>query len=318
MSIWVDVDGWPVPPIVLLVCLAVEILYFRGWFVFVKEERARETDRTRTALPQSDSESGTIAWDSWQLRSVYFFVAILIALIGDSHLVELFSHRLFWVHMVQHLFLLVVIAPLLVASAPLLPMWYGLPEWARRLLGALARSKATKPLYYAGHWLRHPAVSSLLLMAGMWVWHWPTLYDLALTNEAIHDWCEHLTFIAVSVLFWSQVIPSPPLVPRAGYIGRLACLGFAIVQNVLLAILLAFSQVALYAPYAHLVTAPGSFTALQDQQLGAGIMWTFGDVPFLIAVGAIIFQWLATHPDSDQTAPQHKAVSAAPKEQALP
>ena len=41
MSIWVDADGWPVPPIVLLACLAVEILYFRGWFVFVKEERTR-------------------------------------------------------------------------------------------------------------------------------------------------------------------------------------------------------------------------------------------------------------------------------------
>jgi hypothetical protein len=132
MSIWVDADGWPVPPIVLLACLVVEILYFRGWFVFVKEERATGTPRTRTVLPSDESEFGAIAWDSWLLRGVYFFVAILIALIGDSQLVDFFSGRLFWVHMVQHLFLLVIIGPLLVASAPLLPMWYGLPGWARR------------------------------------------------------------------------------------------------------------------------------------------------------------------------------------------
>lgn len=318
MSIWFDAYGWPVPPIVLLGCLAAEILYFRGWFIFAKEERARETDRPKVALPQSDSEFSAIVLDSWLLRGVYFFSAILIAIIGDSHLVDYFSGRLFWVHMVQHLFLLVVIAPLLVASAPLLPMWYGLPAWARKVLAGLARSKAAKPFYAIGHWLRQPVVSCLLLMAGMWIWHWPTLYDLALTNETIHDWCEHLTFIAVSVIFWTQVIPSPPLTLRLGYIGRLASLGFAIIQNVVLAILLAFSQVALYAPYAHIVTAPGGFTALQDQQLGAGIMWTFGDFPFLIAIGALILQWLATQPDSDQPALQSKTASSVPKEQIVP
>jgi cytochrome c oxidase assembly factor CtaG len=313
MSIWVDVDGWPVPPIVLLGCLAAEILYFRGWIVFVKEERARETAKAKTAVRRDDSDFGTIAWDSWLLRGIYFFIAILVALIGDSAPVDFFSGRLFWVHMVQHLFLLVVIAPLLVASAPLLPMWYGLPGWSRRLLRRLTGSRAARLFYTPGHWLRQPVVSCLLLMAGMWIWHWPALYDLALTNETIHDWCEHLTFIAVSILFWTQVIPSPPLAPRAGYIGRLGCLGFAIVQNVALAILLAFSQQALYAPYAHIVTAPGAFTALQDQQLGAGIMWTFGDVPFLIAVGALILQWLATQSDSDQAAPQAEVVSSVPE-----
>lgn len=318
MSIWVDADGWPVPPIVLLGCLVAEILYFRGWFVFVKEERARGTAGAKTAVILDGYEVDTIAWDSWLLRGVYFFVAVLLALIGDSHLVDYFSGRLFWVHMVQHLFLLVIIAPLLVASAPLLPMWNGLPERVRRVLGALAKSKASKPFYYVGHSLRHPVVSSLLMMVGMWIWHWPTLYDLALTNEVIHDWCEHLTFIAVSVIFWSQVIPSPPLYPRVGSIGRLACLGFAIIQNVVLAILLAFSPGALYAPYAHIVAAPGGFTALQDQQLGAGIMWTFGDVPFMIAIGFNIVQWLTTQSNSDQPASQSKTVSAAPKEQVLP
>ena len=81
MSIWVDADGWPVPPIVLLGCLIAEILYFRGWFVFVKEERARGTTGARTAVSLDGYEVATIAWDSWQLRGVYFFVAVLIALV---------------------------------------------------------------------------------------------------------------------------------------------------------------------------------------------------------------------------------------------
>src|SRR5215470_14771 len=38
MTIWADVNGWPVPPTVLVGCLVAEILYFRGWCVLVKAE----------------------------------------------------------------------------------------------------------------------------------------------------------------------------------------------------------------------------------------------------------------------------------------
>ncbi len=41
MSIWVDANGWPIPPSVLLGCLIAEILYFRGWRVLVKAEQAK-------------------------------------------------------------------------------------------------------------------------------------------------------------------------------------------------------------------------------------------------------------------------------------
>ena len=128
----------------------------------------------------------------------------------------------------------------------------------------------------------------------------PDHRNLALTNDTIHDWLEHSTFLAVSFLFWTQVMPSPPLRPRLGYIGRMSCVGSAIVQNLILAVLLAFVSHPLYAPYVQLATARGGFSALQDQQLGAGIMWTFGDVPFGIAFGILVQRWLATQPDRDE------------------
>jgi cytochrome c oxidase assembly factor CtaG len=297
MSIWVYADGWPIPPVVLLGCLVVDVLYFRGLRVLLEEEKKA------AGVTNSPNLTGNewFRWDSWRWRGVYFVSAIVLALAGDSAPFDIFSARLFWVHMVQHLLLLVIIAPLLVAAAPWRPVWLGLPGGVRRFLKAFAKLKVGQAVYRSGyqpgHWLRQPAVSCALLIVGMWVWHWPTLYDLALTNDTIHDWCEHLTFLVVGVLFWTQVIPSPPLHPRVGYIGQLICLLVAIFQNVVLAMILAFSQVPLYAPYAHLATVSGGFTALQDQQLGAGIMWTFGDVPFFIAVGVIFVRWFAAHTD---------------------
>ncbi len=257
MNIWADANGWPVPPIILLGCLVAEILYYRGWRMLVKAEQARQAARAKTAPVSTGFDIGGFQENSWLWRGVFFLGAMVTFLLAASAPVDILSARLFWVHMVQHLLLLVVMAPLLVAGAPLLPMWLGLPRRARRLFKACIKLQIRRALYRLGGWLRQPAITCALLVVGTWAWHWPPLYDLALTNDIIHDWCEHLTFIAVSALFWTLVIPSPPLHIRMGYIGRMGCVGVAIVQNVVLAVLLGFAQHPLYAPYAQLATGRG-------------------------------------------------------------
>ncbi|HLW03505.1 MAG TPA: cytochrome c oxidase assembly protein [Ktedonobacterales bacterium] len=297
MTIWVYANGWPVPPTVLLGCVVAEVLYIRGWMSLVKADVASKASR-------AGSRAGRYRWDSWFWRGVYFVIALFLALVGDSAPVDILSGQLFWVHMIQHLLLLVVIAPLLVAAAPLQPLWLGFPGWMRRLARAAATPNIRRVVAGVEHWLRHPMISCALLLAGIWVWHWPTLYDLALTNDTIHDWCEHLTFLLVSLIFWTQIISSPPFVPRANSLGQMMCVGFAIIQNVVLAALLGFAQVPLYAPYVHLATAPVILAALHDQQLGAGIMWTFGDVPFGLALSILFQRWLAEHSDDASIALQ--------------
>ncbi len=304
MGIWVDANGWPFPPLVLLGCLIGEILYFRGWHVLVKEAHAKEDARAILSATLPVTDNGGAWWESWFWRGVFFICAIAVFLLAASAPIDTLAGKLFWMHMVQHLLLLIIMAPLLVASAPLLPLWLGLPHWVR---GAV-KPPMRRAIISVGHWLRHPAISCALLIVGLWVWHWPPLYDLALTNEIIHDWCEHLTFQCVSLLFWTQIISSYPLRPRLGNLGRLGILGIAIVQNVVLAVLIGFAPQPLYLPYIH-ATLAGGFSTLQDQQFGAGIMWTFGDIPFGLAISVIFQQWLAsqlddTHEQAEITAQQ--------------
>lgn len=304
MSIWVDANGWPVPPQVLLVCLLAEILYFRGWDIIVKGAMAKQAARARKQpAGLTGASTGKSQWKTWAWRGGFFSAALLIFLVASSTPVDTLAGRLFWVHMVQHLLLMVVIAPLLVAGAPVIPLWLGLPRWVRRPFKACVRLKVRRALYRFAGWLRQPVISCVLLLVGTWAWHWPTLYDLALTNPIIHDWCEHTTFLVVSMLFWSQVLPSPPLHQRLGYLGRIGCILFAMAQNVVLAALLGFSQVPLYAPYAHLMTSVGGYSALQDQQLGAGIMWTFGDLPFGITLAGLVHLWLGSVLSEPETIP---------------
>src|ERR1700730_1141179 len=147
MSIWVDANGWPIPPMVLLGCLVAEILYFRGWRILVKAEQRKTASATTS--PEL-AGSGAYQWDSWLWRGAYFLGAIFIILLGDSAPIDILSGRFFWVHMVQHLSLLVVMAPLLVAAAPLQPFWLGLPRWARRLLKASTKLETERIFYQAG------------------------------------------------------------------------------------------------------------------------------------------------------------------------
>ena len=312
MTIWTDTYGWPVPPVVLLACLVAEVLYFRGWRVFVKAVQVREAARAAKLSPFTGSATGEYSWNRWLWRGVFFLCAIFTFLLASSAPVDILSARFFWVHMVQHLLMLVVMPPLLVAAAPLIPLWLGLPRRARRLL---KRLRLGHVFYRLGQWLRQPAITCVLLVTGIWIWHWPPLYDLALTNGAIHDWGEHATFVTVSTLFWSQVIPSPPLRLRAGYLGRIICVGVAVAQNLVLAVLIGFAQTPLYAPYAHPGASGGSWlTPIQDQQLGAGIMWTFGDLPFGIALAVLVGRWLSSESEDTGAAPQPGAKQAV-KEQ---
>src|SRR5260370_23186319 len=156
MNIWVDANGWRIPPIVLLGCLAAEILYFRGWRILVKAEQRKIASATTASVLAG---SGGYRWDSWLWRGAYFLGAIFIILLGDSAPIDILSARFFWAHMIQHLLLLVVMAPLLVAAAPLQPLWLGLPGWAPKPVKVTARLKAQCVLSPVDHWLRQPAIS---------------------------------------------------------------------------------------------------------------------------------------------------------------
>ena len=152
MNIWVDANGWPVPPTILLGCLVAEILYFRGWSLLIKAEQ-RKAARTSTSPAFTGSKAGAFRWDSWFWRSIYFLGAIFVFLLASSAPIDILSARLFWVHMIQHLLILVIMAPLLVAGAPFLPLWLGLPRWARRLVKTL---RVGRVFYELGRWLRQP------------------------------------------------------------------------------------------------------------------------------------------------------------------
>jgi cytochrome c oxidase assembly factor CtaG len=200
------------------------------------------------------------------------------------------AHDLFSVHMVQHMLLVTVAAPLLLLGEPIRPLLRGLPHSMRtQIVRPLARSHPVRALLHA---LRHPLVAGALYVGGLYAWHVPALYDAALADEAVHL-LEHTWFTLTALLFWSCVIDPEPFRARLPYAARIVYLLLAGAgQNTILGGLLAFSTRLLYRSYEGRPERYG-FDAVTDQRVGGAIMWVPGDIIFLLAASVSFFLWLA-------------------------
>jgi cytochrome c oxidase assembly factor CtaG len=215
-------------------------------------------------------------------------VLILVAL--DSP-VDTLARQLFWMHMTQHLVLIVVAAPLVVASAPGMKIWRGLPLAIRRQVALIVlRHGSFAPVRRAFNLVARPAPAFVLSTVNLWAWHLPWAYDLTLQNHLVHHF-EHALFFGLGLLFWAQVIDQPPFRVRMTSLQRAGYVFAATVQSWVLAGILAMAGTAFYA-YAQLPWRPGGISAETDQVIGAGIMWVPGSVTYAIAFIAFLFYWL--------------------------
>jgi putative membrane protein len=231
--------------------------------------------------------------DRW--RTVSFLAGLATIVIALDSPIDELAEELLWVHMVQHILLLVVAPPLLALARPWNRMWHGLPlGFRRRTANIVARSPRLSPLRRIASVLQGPLPSWLAFNATFVLWHVPAAYDATLHSQFIHA-LEHAMFFGTALLFWTRVIDSPPWrspladVPRAVYVGA------AMVISWVLAITFALSTAPVYAPYAEEAGRPGGLTALADQQLAAGVMWVPGSIPLAIAILFVVYRWLQPH-----------------------
>ena len=227
-------------------------------------------------------------WPWW--RTALFFVGLATLVLALASGLEVLAGDLFSVHMLQHMLLTTVAAPLLMLGAPIRPLLRGVPAVARRsVIRPLAASGVIRGLV---HFLRHPLVAVSIYVGGLYLWHWPALYDAAVENSALHG-LEHAHLLIGALLFWSVVIDPEPFKGTLPYPARIIYVLLAgAAQNTVLGGLLSFSTRVLYTHYIE-TTARLGIDTLTDQRTGGAIMWVLGDVIFLAAASGAFFAWLA-------------------------
>ncbi|MES2123369.1 MAG: cytochrome c oxidase assembly protein [Gemmatimonadota bacterium] len=235
--------------------------------------RAR-TERGRRAAPLVRAAWFAAGW-----------ISLLFALVSP---IDRLGETLFAGHMVQHLVLIVVAAPLLVIGAPP-PLWLWLfGASTRRAIGRWLTHSRTARIVTAP--ARTPPAILAVNIGVLWFWHLPRPYQAAIGTPAVHA-LEHASFLGAAALFWWVVLR--PVGRRVlGYGQAIIYIGIVLGASGALGALLMFSP-PWYAVHLAGEQAWG-MTPLADQQLAGLLMWIPSGAVYLGTAAALFLRWMAS------------------------
>ena len=236
--------------------------------------------------------SATPGRASKRWRGAAFYGGIVVLVLAVDSPIDAYADRLFWVHMLQHVLLMLVAPPLLLLGRPWPRVSRALPVDVRRPLArTVLVGRTLAPVRRVLRRLADPLPAFVAFNGTLLAWHLPGLYDLTLRYALVHD-VEHALFFGTALLFWSHLVPGAVARPRLSDGMRVAYGTAGMLVSWLLAVVLGLAPDPVYTAYASLGHRPGGISALADQQLAAGIMWVPGSVPYTIAIFAAAFRWL--------------------------
>ena len=224
-------------------------------------------------------------------QAACFAAGILTLAIALLSPVDALAETLFSVHMVQHLLLMIVAAPLLALGEPLLPALWALPYRWRLAVGRWWRAspRARRTAWAAGD----PLGIWLANLAVLWFWHLPGPYLAALGDERLHA-IEHFTFLASAFLFW-WVLFQPIGRRRLARGGAVVYLALTLMQSGALGAILAFARTGWYSAHAA-GAAAWHLTLLEDQQLAGLIMSVPASLVYIGVALALAARWFVLDP----------------------
>ena len=212
---------------------------------------------------------------------VAFYSGMIVLFLALCSPLDALADTLFSAHMLQHVLLITVAAPLAVLGQPLVPLIWALPHRARIAGARMWNSHGVKR---AGGVLVLPVVVWMLHTIALWGWHVPSAYSAALQNDWLHA-LEHASFYLTSALVWW--VGLRPLRDGRGTAAALAVMTGTLFQSGALGALLTFSGTPWY--YGQSAGAAlWHVTALEDQQLAGLIMWIPAGLFYLAGILVIV------------------------------
>ncbi|GAC1307605.1 MAG: cytochrome c oxidase assembly protein [Vulcanimicrobiaceae bacterium] len=212
------------------------------------------------------------------VRTLWFGLALASATVAIESPLDAAAATHFAPHMVQHLVLTDVSAPLLLLGAPLLLALGTLPNRAARRVVALSRSRF-------GHGITSPLAAWAAFVLALWLSHDVRFFESALEHESVHV-VEHALYLGTALLFWFPIVaigPTPWSEAPLAYPLRMLYLFIAMPAEGMLGFTLSSARHVLYPAYAR--------AGIADQQAAGEIMWIGGTLAMFVAFMLVGSEW---------------------------
>ena len=215
-------DSWTPPVATIAMLLLTAAIYARGFA------------RLHRQMPDR--------FPIWRLAMFMGGIAALFIAIASP--LEALDDLLLQIHMTQHLLLMIVAPPLLLAGAPAIAICArSSSDVSPRQSSARFSARAVVRRLFA--WLTEPLVCWIAFVVATWGWHLPATFQLALRSDGWHV-VEHACFFTTALMFWYPVVQPWPSVARWPRWAMLPYLLLADGQNTILAALFMFSDRLIY------------------------------------------------------------------------
>ena len=218
-------------------------------------------------------------------RPVCFFAGMFALAVAIMSPLAFYDTDLFAVHMVQHILIALVAAPLLAAAAPItLVLRVASPRWRKDVLLPILHSRVVKALSF-------PVVAWFLFAGVMWISHFSPLFNTALENEWMHRF-EHGLYLGSALLFFWPVLGADPTSWPMAHPIRILYVFLQMPQNSFLAVSIALANRVIF-PHYETVSRSWGPSPKEDQEWAGNIMWVVGDLCFLAVLVVLAIGWVA-------------------------
>jgi putative copper resistance protein D len=267
--IWTILGDWTFDPVPAVVLLGVASGYIYA---------ARAVSRRHPELP----------WAPW--RTVSFLaglVTVWIALMGPPGSLD---DTFFWAHMVQHLLLMMLAAPLMLLGSPvLLLLRVSSRSTRRRVLVPVLRSRPVAVL-------TNPFVSWVFFAGVLVGTHFTAAFDYSLRHPLVHELVEHPLYLGAALAFYYPLLPGNPSPRRIAPAWRALSLFLMMLPETMTGFFLYGSNYVLH-PYYTTVVRPYGPGPLADQQLAGALMWSGSMLIDALWVSVAVLEWLHSEED---------------------
>ncbi|MFB6941238.1 cytochrome c oxidase assembly protein [Streptomyces sp. NPDC060286] len=227
--------------------------------------------------------------DSWPVgRTVFFVVGVLsIALVMCTKLND-YGMVMFSVHMVQHMVISMLSPILLLLGAPVTLALRALPvagrgrTGPRELLLMMLHSRYMKVI-------THPVFTIPIFIASLYALYFTPLFDFLMGSKTGHI-AMMVHFLAVGLVFFWPIMGVDPGPHRPGYVMRMLELFAGMPFHAFFGIALMMASTPMVETYKHPPASLG-IDALSDQNWAGGIAWAFSEIPSVLVLIALVFQW---------------------------
>lgn len=232
--------------------------------------------------------------DSWFVgRTISWLFGLLLVAWATFGGLGDYSAVMFSLHMISHM-LLAMIAPIfLVLGAPATLALRTLPGprrpgelSPRKLLNDFLHSKVSR--FYT-----HPVVAGVIFIGSLYAVYFSDLFEFLMGSHLGHAVME-FHFLLSGFLFYYVVVgidPSPRQLPP---MMRMLVIMIALPFHAFFSVALMSSMAIVGESYFRMIDRPYAQDLLVDQHFGASVSWAMGEIPMLIVIGAIFWQWFSS------------------------